>query len=146
MSQNDNYHRLPGVLNRRDEVVKNVPHSETRLGLGAVFSATWHDFTFKDRNLYEHRYRNGRVNTDFYRQRIQISHPVRHKGKVLFSPFISEEGYYEIGARKWVQNEFYAGISRSINSQTAIDIAYVRNDSKPANVNGLSLTLKIALK
>ena len=137
---------ITGALYRKDEIVKNAPHTETRLDFGAILSKTWHDFLFRDRNMYEHRFRNGRSDTNLYRQRIQISHPVKHAGKVLFSPFISEEGYYDLGARSWVQNEFYAGISRSINRMTSIDIAYLHNASKPANVNGLSLNLKITLK
>jgi len=137
---------VSGVLYRKDELVKNSPHTETRLDAGAVLSATWHNFSIRDRNLFEHRFRNSRADTNLYRQRVQISHPLKHNGKTLFSPFISEEGYYDIGAGAWVQNEFYAGITRSISKKTAVDIAYVRNDSKPANVNGLSLTLKITLR
>ena len=137
---------VSGVLYRKDETVKFVPHYETRLDLGATLSTVWNKFSIKDRNLYEHRFRNGRVNTDFYRQRIQISHPVTHEGKTIFSPFISEEGYYEIGAARWVQNEFYAGISRALTKATVLDIAYLRNDVKPYNVNGLSLTLKITVR
>lgn len=135
-----------GSLYRRDEIVENVKRYETRLMTGAIVSKVWHEFSFRDRNMFEHRFRNGRGDTDLYRQRIQISHPLRWEKKELFSPFISEEGYYEITSRQWVQNEFYAGITRRINSKTTLDIAYLRNDSKPVNVNGLSLNLKIRLR
>ena len=137
---------ITGVLYRKDELVKNSPKIETRLDLGAVLSKTWNNFSFRDRNVFERRFRNGRADTSLYRQRIHVSHPISHKGNVIFSPFISEEGYYDIGARSWVQNEFYAGVSRSISRMTSIDIAYLRNDSKPVNVNGLSLNFKITLR
>ena len=137
---------LTGALYRKDEIVKNAPRIETRLDFGAVFSTTWHTFSFRDRNMFEHRSRNGRVDTNLYRQRIQVSHPIKHKGKILFSPFVSEEGYLDLGSRKWVQNELYVGISRSLSRRTSVDIAYLRNDSKPINVNGLSLGLKITLR
>jgi hypothetical protein len=134
------------VLYRKDENVKFFPRLETRFDVGGTLSTTWNKFSIKDRNVYEHRFRNGRVNTDFYRQRIQISRPLKRGNKTLFTPFISEEGYYQFGASRWVQNEFYAGISRRLSPRTVLDIAYLRNDVKPVNVNGLSLTLKITLR
>ena len=75
-----------------------------------------------------------------------VSHPIKYKEKVLFSPFVSEEGYYEISSRKWTQNELFLGITRQLSKSTALDIAYLRNDSKPAPVNGLALTLKITVR
>src|SRR5438128_4921005 len=85
---------LTGILYRKDELVMGSPHTEIRFDTGVLLTANWHRFTFKERNLYEHRFRHGRADTDLYRQRIQISHPVSVDKKVLFSPFISEEGYF----------------------------------------------------
>ncbi len=137
---------LTAVLYRRDEIVKNVPRYETRLGFGATFSKTFRGFTFRDRNMFEHRFRGGRIDTNLYRQRIQVSRPVKFHKKELFSPFISEEGYYDLRSKSWVQNEFYAGISRRIDARTSLDIAYVRSDTRPVNVNGVSLSLKFKLR
>ena len=137
---------LTGVLYRRDEIVKNTPRFETRLDVGATFSKTFHDFSFRDRNLFEHRFRSGRIDLNLYRQRIQVSRPVKYNKKELFSPFISDEGYYDLRLKSWIQNEFYAGITRRLNRQTTIDIAYLRSDTRPVNVNGISLNLKIKLR
>jgi len=135
-----------GLMARRDEITFRSPHRELRLDYGVILLTTWHGFGIKDRNMMEHRFRIGRVDTDLYRNRIVISHPVKHGDKVLFTPFVSEEVYYEISSRNWTQNEFYAGISRQLSKSTSLDIAYLRNDSKPAPVNGLALTLKITLR
>jgi len=137
---------LTSVLYRKDEVVKNVPHIETRLDFGATLSKTFHEFSFRDRNIYEHRFRVGRVNTDVYRHRIQVSHPLKHNNKTLFSPFVTDEAYFDIGSRSWTNNEFFAGVSRAINHRTAIEIAYIRADSKTVDVNGLSINLRITLR
>ena len=134
------------TLYRKDEIVVNARRYETRLDVGATFSKTWRNFSFRDRNLFEHRFRNGRNDLNLYRQRIQVSHPVKFNEKELFSPFISEEGYYDLQSKTWIQNEFFAGITRRINRNTSIDIAYIRNDSRPVNVNGISLNLKIRLR
>ncbi|MDQ6787425.1 MAG: DUF2490 domain-containing protein [Acidobacteriota bacterium] len=137
---------LTAVLYRKDELVKNTRRYETRLDFGATISDTIHKFSFRDRNEFEHRFRNGRIDTNLYRQRIQVSHPVKFNKKELFSPFISEEGYYDLQAKTWIQNEVFAGITRRLNPRTSLDIAYIRNDSRPTNVNGISLNLKIKLR
>ncbi|MDQ3750763.1 MAG: DUF2490 domain-containing protein [Acidobacteriota bacterium] len=134
------------ALYRKDEIVKNVRRYETRFNVGATFSKTWRNFSFRDRNMFEHRFRNGRIDLNLYRQRIQVSHPVKFNEKEFFSPFISEEGYYDLQSKTWIQNEFFAGITRRINQKASIDIAYIRSDSRPVNVNGISLNLKIRLR
>lgn len=135
-----------GALYRRDELENNLVRYETRVTTGAVVSGFWRKFTFRNRSMFEHRIRNSRGDTNLYRQRIQISRPITYKDKEIFSPFISEEVYYEFTSGRWVQNEFYAGITRRLNPKTSLDIAYIRNDSRPANVNGLSLSLKIRVR
>ena len=135
-----------GTLYRRDELVKNAPHYETRVLGGGTFFDTRHNFTFRDRNLYEHRFRNSRADLNVYRQRIQAIYSVKRGGKELFAPFIIDEGFYDLKLKTWFRNEFYAGITRKFTKQTSLDIAYIRNDTRPTNVNGLSLILKIKLR
>ena len=137
---------LTSVLYRRDTLVRNVPRYETRFDFGAVFSKSWSKFTFRDRNLFEHRLRSGRADINVYRQRIQVGHPINFRKKEIFSPFISEEGNLDLKTRKWILNDFFVGITRRLNSRTSIDIAYIRSDLRPVNVNGLSLSLKIRLR
>lgn len=135
-----------GGLYRKDELVKNIRRYETRFISGATVSLTWRDFTFRDRNMFEHRFRNSRQDSNLYRQRLQVSHPIKYKDKEMFTPFISEEGYFDTRSKIWVQNEFYAGITRRLNKKTTLDIAYLRTDQSPTNVNGISLNLKIKLR
>lgn len=137
---------LTGVIYRKDENTVNQRRFETRLDAGAMLSKTWGKFSFRDRNLFEHRFRNGRADLNLYRQRIQVSRPVIFNKKELFAPFISEEGFYDLQLKSWIRNEFYAGITRRFNKKTSIDIAYVRSDSRPVNVNGISFNLKIRLR
>jgi hypothetical protein len=137
---------LAGAVYRKNKLVENRRRFETRLNLGATFFTTWRGFNIRDRNMFEHRLRNSRSDLDLYCQRIQISRSVKFGGKEAFAPFISEEGYYDLRLRKWIQNEFFAGITRKLNRRTSIDLAYVRVDAAPTNVNGLSVGLKIRLK
>lgn len=133
-------------LYRRDEVVKNVRRYETRLGGGAVLSKTFGGVSVRNRSLFEHQFRHGRSDTNLYRNRTQINRPLKYKNKEIFTPFVSEEGYYDFVLKRWSRNEFYAGITRKINPKIAVDIAYIRLDTQPINVNGLSLTLRVRLK
>lgn len=133
-------------LYRRDEFFENIRRYETRLDLGATISATRRNFTFRDRNMFEHRFRNSRSDLNLYRNRIQINYPLKRGKKELFTPFVSEEAYYDLGSKTFIINEFFAGVSRKLSAQITIDIAYIRYDTRPTNVDGLSLSLKIKLR
>ena len=137
---------VTSALYRNDEVVDNARHVEARLAVGPTFSATWKNISFRDRNLYEYRVRRGRNDISVYRQRLQVSFPLKHNGKILFSPFLSEEAFYDFSAGRFNNNELFLGVTRRLNPRTELDIAYIRNDTNPANVNGLSLNLKITLR
>jgi len=137
---------VTSALYRRDEIVEHVPHYETRLAAGATLSAAWKQVSFRDRNLYERRVRSGRNDINVYRQRFQVSVPLKHDGKTLFSPFLSEEAFYDFHANRFNNNELFLGITRRLRPGTDLDIAYIRNDMAPANANGLSLALKITLR
>lgn len=133
-------------LYRRDEIVKNQIRYETRFAAGATVTKTLRGFVFRDRNMFEHRFRNNRADLNLYRNRVQVSYPLKLNKKELFAPFVSEEGFYDLRAKTWFRNEFYAGITRRTNRRTTLDIAYVRADFSPTNVNGISLNLKIKLR
>ncbi|HVE59465.1 MAG TPA: DUF2490 domain-containing protein [Pyrinomonadaceae bacterium] len=137
---------MTGALYRKDELVINRRNYETRLDFGFVASKTWKKITFKNRNMYEHRFRNSRTDTNLYRNRINISYPIKYKEKELFSPFVTDEGYFDLKTKKWTQNEFFAGITRKLTPKISLDLAYIRNDSSPTNVNGFSTSLKIKLR
>lgn len=137
---------VTGVLYRKDELTKNRQRYETRLNASVVFSKSWSGFTFRNRNVLEHRFRNSRSDTNLYRNRTQISYPLKFKNRELFTPYISEEGYLDLQSHIWAQNEFYAGITRRINPRASIDLAYIRNDLQPVNANGFNFGLRIRLR
>ena len=137
---------MTSALYRKDELVVNRRNYETRLDFGFVVSKTLKKIAFKDRNMYEHRFRNSRSDTNLYRNRLHISYPIKYGEKELFSPFISEEGYLDLKTKKWTQNEFFAGITRKITPKISLDLAYIRFDGNPVNVNGFSTSLRIKLR
>ncbi|MDQ2746905.1 MAG: DUF2490 domain-containing protein [Acidobacteriota bacterium] len=143
---NRHFSLTTATLYRREELVKKSPHFETRIFGGGTVFATKHNFTVRDRNAYEHRFRNSRADLNVYRQKIQASYSFKRNGKELFAPFVADEGFYNLKLKTWFRNEFYAGITRKLSKQTSLDIAYIRTDTRPVNVNGLNLILKIKLR
>jgi hypothetical protein len=137
---------MAATLYRKEEQILNRRNYETRLNFGFVLSKTLKKFNIRDRNMYERRFRNSRADLNLYRNRLNISYPIFHKEKELFSPFISEEAYLDLQTGRWVQNEFYAGISRKLTPKITLDLSYIRNDSSPINVNGLSTSLRIKFR
>lgn len=137
---------MTATLYRKEEQILNRRNYETRLNFGFNLSKTLKKFNIRDRNMYERRFRNSRNDLNLYRNRLNISYPLFHKGKEIFAPFISEEAYLDLQTGKWVQNEFYVGISRKITPKITFDVSYIRNDSSPINVNGLSTALRIKFR
>ena len=137
---------VTSALYRGDEVVEHQRRYETRLAAGPTFSFVWKNITFRDRNLYEYRVRSGRNDISVYRNRFQVTFPVKHKDKTLFSPFLSEEFFHDFSVNRINNNELFLGITRRLNSKTELDVAYIRNETDPADVNGLSLALRIMLR
>lgn len=137
---------VTSALYRGDEVTKHQRRYETRLAAGATFSGVWKEVIFRNRNLYEYRLRSARNDISVYRNRTQVTFPLKHNDKTLFSPFVSEEFFYDMSANSVNNNELYIGITRRFNPRTELDIAYIRNDTNPVNANGLSLALRITLR
>lgn len=143
---NNSVSALTGVLYREDETIKNRKRFETRFDLGVNLAKDWHGLSFRNREMYEHRFRNSRNDLNLYRNRIQISYSLKYKEKEIFSPYISEEGYFDIKSRQWIQNEFFIGISRKISRMTTIEVSYLHNDAQPYNVDGVNIGWRIKLK
>lgn len=138
----------PGYLYQRFEEVPHQKTYESRLTIAGTFEKRFADFTFRHRSMFEYRLRNSRPNTEVYRARFQVSHPVRFHDKEIFAPFISEEPYYDFGAKLWNRNEFFAGVSKKLNKNLATDVFYVNQFGKvglPRVVSGIGVNFKIRI-
>ena len=138
----------PGYLYQRSEIVPRIKNYESRLTLAGNFEKKFANFTFKHRSMFEYKFRNSRSNTQVYRSRYQISHPVKFHEKEIFSPFISEEPFYEFTNKVWNRNEFFAGISRRITKSLVMDFFYINQWAKtglPHTVNGFGISFKVRI-
>jgi hypothetical protein len=136
----------PGYLYQKASPLKTGQNYESRLSIAANLNRRWKDWNFKTRQQIEHKFRNGRQDNQNYRPLFQINYFVKRKKKDLLSPFVSNEGYYDTLAKTWSRNEFRAGASRALNKRLSADFFYIRVDTRPVNVNGFGIGLKVKLR
>lgn len=138
----------PTYVYRRGEPVRNAKEYEHRLRFDLSVGNKWKHFSIKDRNRLEYRIRHGRDDSVRYRNRITFAFPVKYKQKEIFSPFISEEVYYDITAKEFSTNEIQAGISRKLSNNVSADIFYIRRDNRSGairHINGIGTNIKIRI-
>jgi hypothetical protein len=121
---------------------------ETRLRFAVNLEKKFKKFTLRDRNLVEYRLRNGRPNSTRYRNRFQFSYPILRNGKEFFTPYASDEVFYDFLPKQWTRNEVTGGISKKINNNLTTEFFYtLRNNRgstlKYVNIFGVNLKFRI---
>ncbi len=138
----------PTYVYRRGEPTRNAKEFEHRLRFDVSVGHKWKNFSLKDRNRLEYRIRHGRDDSVRYRNKFTFAFPVRYEDKEIFSPFISEEVYYDITAKEFSINEIQTGITRKLSKNVSADIFYLRRDSNSGairHINGIGTSLKIRI-
>src|SRR5215203_1422276 len=121
---------------------------ESRLRFMATLEKKFSKFTLRDRNMVEYRIRTPQVNSTRYRNRFQLSYPVIREGHELFTPYTTEEVFYDFHEHKWTRNELSAGISKKINKHLNTEFFYLlRNNTgstlKYVHVLGANLRFRV---
>ena len=122
---------------------------EHRLRFEMSYSHKFKHFAIKDRNRVEYRIRNSRADSVRYRNKFTLSIPVNRDGKELFTPYISDEPYYDFSAAQWTRNDFSPGISKKFNAKLSADFFYVWRHNRsglPGDVHALGVNLKVKVK
>ena len=138
----------PTYLYRRGEAIRNQKEYEHRIRFDVTVGYKWKHFSIKDRNRVEYRARNSRNNSVRYRNKFTFAFPVNVNGEEIFSPFVSEEPYYDFEAKSWTTNEITAGITRKLSKIATADIFYVRRDIRNGQIrffNGVGVNLKFRI-
>lgn len=119
--------------------------NENRLTFAATVSVPVGKFTIADRNQFERRFRI--INSTRYRNRLQVSHPIKIGGADL-QLFVSDEVFYDWAVNAWVRNRFAVGVSRKFNKHFTGDVYYMRqNDgrARPGDLNILGVIYRLRL-
>jgi hypothetical protein len=138
----------PNVIYRAGQPVTGGREYETRLRFDVGLEKKFKYFSIKDRNRIEQRFRNSRVDSTRYRNKFQITVPVKRGDKELFAPFAATEPFYEFQSKHWSRNEFTVGISKKFNSAMTAEFFYLLQNNRGntlryVNVAGINLKFKI---
>jgi hypothetical protein len=138
----------PSYLYVAAQPVRGRREYESRLRFAVNLEKKFKKFSLRDRNLIEFRLRNSRSNSTRYRNKLQLNYPVLKAGKEYFTPFVSDEVYYDFQARAWTRNDFSAGLSKKLNKNLSADFFYLLrnnrgNTLKYVNIFGVNLKIKI---
>jgi hypothetical protein len=104
-------------------------------------------FEITDNNLFEFRFRRS-GNSQRYRNRLKISHPVRI-GETKIDLFASDEVYYEWDERAWTRNRFKVGFGKDLGKRGGYEIYYMRqNDgfSRPGDLHVFGIEFEFETK
>jgi hypothetical protein len=138
----------PAYLYAAAQPVAGVKAYEHRIRLDAGFEKRFKRFTLRDRNRIEYRFRNSRADIVRYRNRAQLAVPVRRNNKELFTPYVSDEVFYDITNRRWTRNEVSVGVGKKFTDRFSADVYYLLQNNRGAffkhlNVIGTTFRFRI---
>ncbi|HEU0253624.1 MAG TPA: DUF2490 domain-containing protein [Pyrinomonadaceae bacterium] len=120
---------------------------ENRLVLPVTVRFNVGKFRLSDRNQYERRLRNSGINTNRYRNRVGVEHPIG-SDKLGLTGFVADEVFYDGAFDRWTRNRFGVGVTKVFNKNFTQDFYYLRqNDSfsVPGDLNVIGTILRIKL-
>jgi len=138
----------PTYVYRRGEPVRNAKEFEHRLRFDVSVGNKWKHFSLKDRSRLEYRIRNNRSDSVRYRNKLTFAFPIHYQKKEVFSPFIADDVYYDITAKEFSTNDFFAGISRKLSKNVSAELFYLRRDNRSGairHINGIGSNIKIRI-
>ena len=134
----------PDTFYRARQLSKGRKDYETRFRFAVVLENKWKNFSIADRNQIEYRLRNSRQDSVRYKNRFRFNYPLLKAKKELFTPFVSDEVYYDFLAKAWTRSDLFVGIGKKFNNNFSTDIYYllVKDKSLPHTINGIGVSLK----
>ncbi|CAN5200580.1 hypothetical protein BH20ACI1_BH20ACI1_21590 [soil metagenome] len=141
---NKNISYSSSYLYRAGQPFKNRKEYEHRVRFDLSLENKWKNFSLKDRNRIDYRIRHSRSDSVRYRNRIQLKIPIKKNEKEIFTPFVTDEPFYEFSVKKFTRNEFAAGISKKFSKNFSADFYYMLqnnrgNSFKYVNIVGVNL-------
>lgn len=134
-----------GYLYRRFRPTEAPRQYEHRVLFFLLAEKLFPKVVLRNRALTTYLIRHSRPDTVVYRNRIQANFPLRKNEKVIISPFIADEPFYDFREKKWFRNDFYAGITRQFTKRLAADFFYVRqgfNIGRLRQTNGFGISFR----
>ncbi len=123
---------------------------EHRLRLDITPKKKWKKFSLENRSRFEQRIKTaGRRDNTFYRNRTKIKLPVKNsEGDTSFTPFASNDTYFDLRETRVHRNDTVGGISKKFNKNftTVFFYQYRRNfQSSTKHIHILGVNFKFKL-
>ncbi len=117
-------------LNYKFEREKGVKgwSSEHRVEIIPVIKWEWREYQLNNRNRFEFRSFK-EENKWRWREKLKIKKHMKI-GAFEFTPFVSEEIFYDFKVNEFNQNRIATGISKEINKNLEINLYYLRKNNK----------------
>ncbi len=122
---------------------------EHRMRLDITPKKDFDKLSIENRSRFEHRIKTaGRDDDTFYRNRTKIKIPVKRKDQTLFTPFVSNDTYFDIQNPRVHRNDSVGGISRKFSDSFTADFFYqyrrnFQSGTKHINIAGINLKFSI---
>ena len=122
-------------------------YSENQFRIDGTLGFSIRKFEISVRNMYVRRFRPNPANdSDRYRGRLMIAHPLAVRGQTL-KPFASYETYYDGGGGGWNKDRVWAGVTLPLMKQVSFQPSYMMEMSDGLNdVHYLLLGLIVSTK
>jgi hypothetical protein len=149
LALNKHFNFSPTYLYVAAQPARGRKEFEHRLRFDFTYNHKFKYFSIKDRNRVEYRIRHSREDSVRYRNKFTVSVPIKRGGKELFTPFISDEPYYDFTAEQWSRNDLSPGIGKKFTEKLSGEFFYVwrhNRTGRPADVHALGFNLKVKLK
>lgn len=142
-----NFFRLTsGYLYQKAAPLRTGKNYESRFIIAGTFDRKAGEVNLRSRIMLERKFRNSRADTTNYKFLLQAGIPVKYKKKEIFAPYVANEAYYDTLSKTWSRNEFKVGLTRKLTNRLTGDIYYIRVDTRPLNINGLGLHLRVKIR
>jgi len=122
---------------------------EHRVRLDIVPKKSFRSFSLENRSRFEHRIRTSGIrDATFYRNRTKIKIPVRKDDATLFSPFVSNDTYFDLRRTRVHRNDSVVGISKKFTKHFTTDVFFQYRKNfhsvvEHINIIGVNLKFKI---
>ncbi len=134
-----------GYLYHRFRPTEATRQYEHRILFFLLAEKQWKNVVVRNRSLTTYLIKHSRPDTVVYRNRLQFNFPVRDEKKIIISPFIADEPFYDFRLNRWVRNDFYAGVTRQFTKKIAADFFYVHQGFKLGSLrktNGFGISFR----
>lgn len=122
---------------------------EHRLRLDITPKKAFDNFSIENRSRFEHRIKTAnRTDETYYRNRTKVGIPVKKGGDTLFTPFVSNDTYFDLKNTRVHRNDSVGGISKEFSDTFTTDFFYqyrhnFQSSTKHISIIGVNFKFKL---